>query len=118
MEAQHDLRSPIPASGDVFSHVTCVLLGVLRETSGKTEIANLELAISVDEQISGFQVSVQDVRRMDVLETTKDLVDEGLEMGVGQGLPRPDDGSQITFHQLYLQVSNEPIYLDDVRTFV
>jgi hypothetical protein len=32
------------------------------------------------------------------------LVDEGLEVGVGQGLATADDGGQITLHQLLVQV--------------
>lgn len=41
---------------------------------------------------------------MDVLETAENLVDEGLEMGVGQRLPTTNDGSQITLHQFLVQV--------------
>lgn len=41
---------------------------------------------------------------MDVLETAEDLVDEGLEVGVGQGLATADDGGQIALHQLFVQV--------------
>jgi hypothetical protein len=36
---------------------------------------------------------------MNILEAAKDLVDEGLEMRIGQGLAGADDGSQVTFHQ-------------------
>ncbi len=37
---------------------------------------------------------------MDIFEATKDLVDEGLEMGIRKWLTRADDGSEVTFHQL------------------
>jgi len=40
------------------------------------------------------------VGRVDIFQTAKDLVDKGLEMGIGEGLARPDNGSQIAFHEL------------------
>jgi hypothetical protein len=40
---------------------------------------------------------------VDVLETAEDLVDEGLEVGVGKGLSGSNNGSQITLHQLYAE---------------
>jgi hypothetical protein len=42
---------------------------------------------------------VQNVGGVDVLETAKDLVDERLEMRIGQGLAGADNGREITFHQ-------------------
>jgi hypothetical protein len=42
---------------------------------------------------------------MDVLETAQDLVDERLEMSVGQGLAGSDDGCQIAFHELCTNIS-------------
>ena len=44
---------------------------------------------------------MQHIGRVDVLEAAQDLVDEGLEVSIGQGLAGPDDSRQITFHQLY-----------------
>ena len=37
---------------------------------------------------------------MNVLQPAQDLVDERLEMGVGQRLPGSDDGRKIAFHEL------------------
>lgn len=37
------------------------------EASSKTEITDLQLAVGIDQQISGFQISVQDVGRVYVL---------------------------------------------------
>lgn len=45
---------------------------------------------------------MQDVGRVNVLETAQDLVDEGLEVGICQWLAAADDGSQIAFHQLFI----------------
>jgi hypothetical protein len=42
---------------------------------------------------------------VDVLQTAQDLVDEGLEVGVGQRLAGPDDGCQVAFHELCTNIS-------------
>lgn len=39
------------------------------ETPCKAEIANLQLAVRIDQKVSGLQVSVDHVRRVDVLQT-------------------------------------------------
>jgi hypothetical protein len=44
--------------------------------TGETEITYLELAIGIDEKITRFKIAMQDIRRMDVFETTKCLVKE------------------------------------------
>lgn len=100
LEAQHDLGRTVPSRGDVFGHVTGILLWVDREASSQTKVANLELAVCIDQQVSGLEITVQHVGRVDVLETAEDLVDEGLEMGIGQGLAGTDNGSKIAFHEL------------------
>lgn len=41
---------------------------------------------------------------MDILETSADLINEILEMGVRQRLTRPDDLMQISFHQFLNEV--------------
>lgn len=100
LEAQHDLRRTVPSSCDVFGHVACILLRIDRETTSQAKVTNLELAVGIDQQVTGFEITVQDIGRVDVLETTEDLVDEGLEVGIGQRLAGADDSRQITFHQL------------------
>jgi hypothetical protein len=37
---------------------------------------------------------------MDVFQAAQDLVDEGLEVGVGKRLARSNDGGQVTLHKL------------------
>lgn len=100
LEAQHDLRGTVPPRGHVLGHVASILLGVDGEATSQAKIADLELAIGVNEKVTGLQVTVQHVGRMDVLETAQDLVDEGLEVGVGQGLAGANDGRQVAFHKL------------------
>ena len=43
---------------------------------------------------------MQDVGRVNVLQAAENLVDERLEMGIGQRLAGSDDGSQVALHQL------------------
>lgn len=99
LEAQHNLRSTVPSCRDIFSHVTSILLGIDRETTRETKVTNLKFTIRIDQQVTGLQVTVQDVRRMDVLQTAEDLVDERLKMRIGQGLSGTNDSGQITLHQ-------------------
>lgn len=105
LEAQHDLGSTVPTGSDIFCHVTGVLLGINREASCETKVANLELTIGVDEQISWLQISVEDVGRVNIFKTAENLVNEGLEMGIGKRLAGTDNGSQIALHQLCRRVS-------------
>lgn len=58
LEAQHDLRCTVPSGSHVLGHITSILVGIDRETSRKTEIADLELAVGIDQQITGLQISV------------------------------------------------------------
>lgn len=74
-EAQHDLWRAVPSSSDIFGHEALVsggLGGWCSSASGsvstsQTKVANLQLAIGVDQQVAGLQVSVQDIGRVDVL---------------------------------------------------
>jgi hypothetical protein len=45
----------------------------------QTEIANLEVAVLVDKNVGRLEVTVNDSGRVDVLETTEDLVQEVLD---------------------------------------
>lgn len=98
LEGEHNLWSTVPSCSYVFRHVPSILLGVDGETSREAEIANLQLAIGIDEQVSRLQVTVKDIGRVDIFQSAQNLVDKGLEVGVGEGLPRPDNGREITFH--------------------
>jgi hypothetical protein len=105
LKAQHDLWGSVPSRSDVLGHVPCVLLWVHGETSGQSEVANFELAIGIHKQVARFQVAMEDVCGMDVLQATQDLVDERLEVCICERLTRPDDGGQIAFHELCYYVS-------------
>lgn len=83
LEAEHNLWCSVPSRCDVFSHVPCIFFRVNTETSRQTKISNLQLAIGIDQQVAGLQVTVQDIGAVNVFETAQDLVDEGLEVGIG-----------------------------------
>lgn len=44
------------------------------------EVADLQEAVAVDEKIRGLEVAMKHVRRVDVFEAAKDLVDKVLEV--------------------------------------
>ena len=90
LEAQHDLRGAVPSRRNILGHVPGVLFRVDGETSREAKVANLELTVGVDQKISGLQVTMQHVGRVDVLQAAKCLVDERLEVRVGEGLLRAD----------------------------
>lgn len=100
LEAQHDLGRTVPTCCDILGHISGVFLRVNGETTGQAEVTDLQLTVGIDKQVTGLQVTVQNVGRVDVLETAEDLVDKGLEVGIGQRLTGADDGRQIAFHQL------------------
>ncbi len=72
MPGEHDLGSTVVSCADVSSH-----LGVLN--AGETEIADLEIAILVYENVAWLEITVDDACRVDVLETTENLVQEVLD---------------------------------------
>lgn len=55
---------------------------------------------------------------MDVFKTAKDLVDEGLEMGIGQRLAGSDNGRQIALHQFYCALATVSHLTKHCFTFV
>jgi hypothetical protein len=53
---------------------------------GETEIGNLEMAVSVEEQVLGLQITVDDVHGMQVVESESHLGGVELSDGVGESL--------------------------------
>jgi hypothetical protein len=104
LETQHNLWRTVPSRSNIFSHVSCILLGVNGEASCQPEITDLQLAIRVNQQVSGLQIAMKHIGRVDVLQSAQDLVDEGLEVGIGEGLSGSDNGCEIALHELYNDV--------------
>ena len=87
-KAEHDFRCAVPPRRDVLGHESLLLR--LVEPAGEPEIANLELAIGVHEQVARLEITVQHVGRVDVFKAAERLVNEGLKMRVREGLARTD----------------------------
>jgi hypothetical protein len=127
-KAEHNLRCAIPPRRDIFGHEP-LLLRLIKPT-GKSKIANLELAVRVDEQVARLEIAVQHVGRVDVFQTAERLVDEGLEVRVRERLAGADlsvikgyvrslgsaangkmrmgcsthDGVKVGFHELFVEI--------------
>lgn len=87
-ETEHNFRCPIPARRDVFRHKSLISCGpgsttARGVTSGKTKITDLEFAISIDQEVTGLEIAVQDVCRVNVFQTAQSLINERLKMGIG-----------------------------------
>lgn len=118
LEAEHDFRRTVPSRGDVFRHVSRILLRVDGEATSQTKVANLEFAVGIDEQVAGLEVSVQDIGGVDIFETAENLVNKGLEVGVGQGLAGTNNGGKVAFHQLYCSVSKRLTRVSAPRAWI
>lgn len=59
LPGKHNLGGAVISRGDISGH-----LGILN--SGETKVANLQIAVLVDQDIAGFQVAMYDTGRMDV----------------------------------------------------
>jgi hypothetical protein len=101
LEGKHNFRGSVPPCGNVFSHVSCIFFRVDAEASRKTEVADFEFAIGVHEQVTGLEIAMQYISAVYVFQPTENLVDEGLEVSIGQRLTRANNGSEITFHEFW-----------------
>jgi len=87
--AEHDLGRTIPPIHDVIGHEPRRQPRVV-EPACQSEIANLKLAVRVHEQVARLEVAMHHIGRVDVFQTTENLVDERLEVRVREGLAGTD----------------------------
>jgi len=75
--------------GDVLVDIVIVVVGFFLlvvgtfdtfDGSSETEIADSDGAIFVDEDVSGLEITMEDVSSVNILETDEDVVDQGLDM--------------------------------------
>ena len=91
-ETQHNLRSSVPPSGYILRHETLVSSragGVVTAgavSTSQAKVTDLEFTISVYEEVTRLQIAMKDVCGMDIFETAQSLIDEGLEVSVGERL--------------------------------
>ena len=65
----------------------------------KTKVANFEHAVGIYEKIARFDVSMDDLCRVQVLDTSQDLVEKYFNVVLGQVLRRYYDLVQIRLHE-------------------
>lgn len=69
---QHDLGRAVVARRDVARHLRVL-------DAREPEVADLEVAVLVDEDVGGLEVAVHDAGAVDVFEAAKDLIEEVLD---------------------------------------
>jgi hypothetical protein len=63
LPCEHNLRRSVVSGRDIAGH-----LGVL--DTCKAKVANLQIAVLVDENVGGFEITVDDAGGVDVFQTT------------------------------------------------
>jgi virulence-associated protein VapD len=101
---QNDFRSSVPSRNYIFSECGSGLF----VSSSQTKVTNLEVAVFVEQKVAWLEISVDDIRAVDVKTSSKQLVHEVLRVVVGQILARVDDSMHVGLHQV----------CDDVNVFV
>eukprot|EP00408_Alexandrium_pacificum_P006120 CAMPEP_0171220212 /NCGR_PEP_ID=MMETSP0790-20130122/34120_1 /TAXON_ID=2925 /ORGANISM="Alexandrium catenella, Strain OF101" /LENGTH=172 /DNA_ID=CAMNT_0011686097 /DNA_START=243 /DNA_END=762 /DNA_ORIENTATION=- len=81
-----DLGGAVPPSAHVFRHRAGLELLVREAHAREAKVRDLEIAIRVDEQIPGLQVSVDHPCGMHILHATEQLVEEELVVVVRERL--------------------------------
>mmetsp|Transcript_7065 Transcript_7065/g.28699 ORF Transcript_7065/g.28699 Transcript_7065/m.28699 type:complete len:582 (-) Transcript_7065:145-1890(-) len=99
-EAPAQLRGAVPPGGDVVRPEHGRRSAVVKRRSRQAEVANLELAIRVGQDVLGLQVPVVHVRGVNVLEPSQQLVEEELVVLVRQVVVRLDDLVEVRLHEL------------------
>ena len=113
-QIHNKLRGPVPPRCDILRHgplITSSFRGATARsiTPCETKITDFQFTVGVDEEISRFEITVKDVRRVYVLETAKSLVEEGLEVSVSERLSRTN---LVKFKEVILEsIWRQSIYL-------
>lgn len=102
---EEELGGPVVAHGDVLGQVDAfgwrvgsgrwLLLEVLDAAPGESEVAELDVAVLVDEYVVGLEVAVHDACRVHVAHHAQQLVHEVGNMVVRQWLGCVDDLLQV-----------------------
>jgi hypothetical protein len=84
---KHDLRGSVPPGSNVLREETRVVVIRICHAS-QAKVADLEVARCVQQQIRWFQIPVQHVSRVNVLQTAEDLVSKVADVIVAQSLKK------------------------------
>lgn len=63
LPGKHDFWSTVVSCGDVSGHLWIL-------DSGEAKVANLQIAVLVDEDVAGFEISVDDTSRVDIFQAS------------------------------------------------
>lgn len=74
-----------------------------RVLTGQSEIAHLQIAIGIEEQVAGLEISMDDIGGVNRLQGSQDLVGEILSMVVRE-LLRSNDSVQVRLHELLNEI--------------
>ena len=102
LESQHDLRRTVPSRGNILGHETAVVF-LRGGRASKSEIANLQVAVGVQQQVRRLQVAVENVGGVHGLQGTESLVNEVLAVIIGQILGT-DNAVHVRLHELLNEV--------------
>ena len=97
---EHQLRGAVPAGRHVLGHERGVVLGGGREPAGHPEVADLEFAVAVDQEVARLEVPVEYAGGVDVLQPPEYLVEKILDVLVAEGLHRVDDVVEVALHEV------------------
>ena len=97
--ADEKLGGTVPAGDDVLG-----LEAKFAIFAGEAEVADFEVAVGIEEEVGGLEVAMEHMGGVDILEATKGLVDEVLDVVVGELLGRLDDLVEVSVHELVHEV--------------
>ena len=66
----------------------------------QSKVTNFQIAVAVDKQIPWLQVPMQNSTRMDIFESSQNLVKEELDVFIAENLIRLDNLSKISLHKI------------------
>ena len=102
MAGAHHLGRAVPAGDDVLGQIRRV---PFREATSQTKVTDFEVAIRIEQQIGGFEVTMQHVGRVNVLHATQSLVDEVLDVVVSERVLGINNLVQIRVHEIHDHVN-------------
>ena len=101
---QHDLRRAVVSSRNVARH-----LGILQ--AGEAEVADLEIAVLVDEDVAGLEVAVDDAGRVDVFQSALhgcvSWLSYGAHVACRMGKCGGGEDGDLAYHDLIQEVLDE-----------
>jgi hypothetical protein len=62
LPCEHDLRGSVVSRGDIASHLRIL-------DTGQTEVTDLQIAVLVDQDVAGLEITMDNTCRVDILES-------------------------------------------------